>query len=300
MAKRLATLVKLTILAGLAAGLASCSLLSPAPGHSYTVWVLDDADPDSINPPFDDTITIITGESASGLSNMITGINVVQTIGGARKLAVSPDGTYALVAAGALSSAELECLDTSGQKRWSLPKQVSAVCFLDADHAYVLVTNGTISGESTLLLDPQTGTVEKTVPPSGFDLAVDGAHSAVWIVGPDIKQLDLDLNLRFTLDPIGWNAVSVDFDSDGAAWVAERYHPDVAGSANRLLKISPQGSVAQTIPLDFAPRCVRVDRRDGSLWVTGGQGIHKFAADGTQVITIPGPGFTVYVDQVDG
>jgi hypothetical protein len=61
----------------------------------------------------------------------------------------------------------------------------------------------------------------------------------------------------------------VDVSPDGSIWVAEREHPNVSGSTNRLLKISVNGQILKTVNLDWSPMCVRVDPSDGSLWVTG-------------------------------
>jgi hypothetical protein len=61
--------------------------------------------------------------------------------------------------------------------------------------------------------------------------------------------------------------------------VAEREHPNVTGSTNRIFKLSTEGKILKTIGLPFSPGCLRVDRSDGSVWVTGGKaqktGIHK-------------------------
>ena len=72
-----------------------------------------------------------------------------------------------------------------------------------------------------------------------------------------------------TCDPIGWCAVSVDVDGDGCIWAAERSHPDVSGSQDRLLKISPKDEILLSIGLAWSPLCVRVDRTDGAVWATG-------------------------------
>ena len=279
-------------------GISSCALFAPPPGYESTVWILDNADPDFANPPFDDTLTVVSSDGS--LVNTITGINITQTIGGCRRLAVSSDGAYALVAVTDPAGPKLVCLEVSGEECWSLDRRVAAVDFLDAQHAYALTTTGTISGEALLLIDPRDGTVLGEADQGGFDLVVDGDHGAIWLVGADVKKLDLAMERQFVIDPIGWSAVSVDFTSDGSAWVAEQAHPDVPGSADRLLKIGPDGSVVRTVPLDFSPSCVRVDRGDDSLWVAGGGGVRKFGSDGTPLLSIPGLSFTLCIDQADG
>ena len=288
---------KLFVFALLMVGISSCTLFAPPPSREPAVWILDNADPDYQNPPFDDTLTVISSDGSP--INVITDINIPQVIGGCRQLAVSPDGAYALVAVVG-PPRRLVCFEVSGEERWSLGRRVTAVDFLDPQHVYALTTTGTTSGEAVLLIDPRDGTVLEEADQGGFDLVVDGEHGAIWIVGADIKKLDLHMERQLIIDPIGWSAVSVDFASDGSAWVAERTHLNVPESANRLLRIGPDGSVVQTVPLAFIPSCVRVDRSDDSLWVAGGGRIHKFGSDGTPLLSIPGPSYTLYIDQADG
>jgi len=261
------------------------------------VWVLDNADPDFQNPPFDDTLTVMGTDGT--LINTMTGFNIAQSIGGRRALAVGPDGSYALVAETLAS--RLSRYDLSGEMRWSLNQKISAIDILDDTHAYALTTRGTIYGETLILLNPMDGTVMEEVEYGGFDLVVDRDHGAIWVVGADIKKLNLDdLELQFAIDPIVWAAMSVDFRSDGSAWVAEREHPDVAGSQNRILLIAPDGTVTQVVELNFPPMCLRVDRRDDSIWVTGGGRLHKFDKDGMLILSFIAPDFTLSVDQHDG
>jgi DNA-binding beta-propeller fold protein YncE len=287
---RIFCFVAFLFLALLLVGISSCTLMPQPPLHKSTVWILDNADPDRV--------TVIKSDGTP--INTITGIDIDQTIGGNRRLAVSPDGSYALVSVIGPSSQKLVCFEVSGKERWRLERAVAAADFLDPYNAYALTTTGTIYGQAILRIDPRDGRVLEEADQGGFDLVVDREHGAIWIVGADIKKLNLAMDRELLLDPIGWSAVSVDFTSDGSVWVAERAHPDVPGSANRLLKISPDGNVVQRVPLDFSPFCVRVDRTENSLWVAGGGKIHKFRSDGTILVSIAGPSFTLCIDQVDG
>ncbi|EDZ67008.1 hypothetical protein NOC27_335 [Nitrosococcus oceani AFC27] len=58
----------------------------------------------------------------------------------------------------------------------------------------------------------------------GFDVAIDDTNYAIWIVGADVKKLNIFLEQECALDPVEWTAVSVDFDSSGSIWIAERKH----------------------------------------------------------------------------
>jgi hypothetical protein len=113
------------------------------------------------------------------------------------------------------------------------------------------------------------GQIKSRAKIGGFDLVLDEQRHVLWTVSSNIKKCDLDLNVLRELNIIGWCAVSVDLNFDGSIWVAERQHPNVNTSQDRLLKISPDGVLLKTVMLDFSPMCLRVNPADGSLWVTG-------------------------------
>jgi hypothetical protein len=164
---------------------------------------------------------------------------------------------------------------TTGERLWRLKAEsVSANDFMSSTISpdgvvYALASDGTINGSQTFAID-QTGRVIRQAPVGGFDLAFDAERSVLWLVGKNVKKCDLKLNVLMEMNQIGWCAVSVDLDGDGSIWVAERQHPDVAQSTNRIFKLSPAGQVLKTVGLAFSPACLRVDRSDGSVWVTGG------------------------------
>src|SRR5262249_38311697 len=141
---------------------------------------------------------------------------------------------------------------------------------------------GTIFGQNILRISPN-GDVLAQAAEGGFDLAVDSKNQTIYIVGADIKCLDLTLHRHWAIDPIRWSAVSVDVAPDGSAWVAERQHPQVFGSSNRLLRVSRQGVVLRTIDLDYSPFCVRVDSNDSSVYVAGDQ-LYKYDDSGRLLV----------------
>ena len=86
-----------------------------------------------------------------------------------------------------------------------------------------------------------------------------------------------------SVDVSTWCASSVDIDPrSGAAWVAVREHPDVAGSSNRLLKFDTDGKELAAIDLgQRSPFRVSVDPKDGSVWVAHFmKSVERFSADG--------------------
>jgi hypothetical protein len=134
---------------------------------------------------------------------------------------------------------------------------------------FALTSSGTIYGNQILLIGLQ-GQILRQASIGGFDLAVDDKRKVVWLVGKNIKKCDLEFKVLQEVNSIGWCAVSIDLSSDGSVWVAERQHPDVAQSTNRLLKVSQEGQVLKAVGLPFSPLCLRVERSDETVWVTGG------------------------------
>ena len=94
------------------------------------------------------------------------------------------------------------------------------------------------------------------------------------------------------IDPIGWCVVSVDLCSDGSAWVAERTHSQVSASKNRLIHVSSEGKILQTIDLTYRPFCVRVDRTDDGIYAVSDR-LYKYDKAGK-------PLFDVYIGVDNG
>jgi hypothetical protein len=238
-----------------------------APGESSDVRiiVLDDSDSDYKNPPFEDTVHLRNSKGKA--MKTLSGFNICQTVGGCRAVSASDDGASFVVCENVAN--RLCAYETgTGKQIWSLPGGFTTAV-MSGPWTYALTSAGTIYGDSLLAIDG-TGTVTNQAKVGGFDIAIDPAHRVLWLVGADIKKCDLNLQVLTTVDPIAWCAVSVDVGADGSAWVAEREHPDVQGSTNRLLNISPDGALLQTIPLaNMTPLCVRVDGSSGRVWVTG-------------------------------
>ncbi|HXJ72235.1 MAG TPA: Ig-like domain-containing protein, partial [Candidatus Dormibacteraeota bacterium] len=242
------------------------------------VWVFHDEDPDWTNPPFDDTLAGL--DDAGQPVVALGGFNSAQTIGGNRTIATTKEGDAVLVCENVAN--RLSKLDVFGQPLFSLPRPITAIDLAADGTIFALEDHtGTIFGENLLRLSAD-GVLQEQVAAGGFDLVVDDEHQAIFVVGADLKYLGYDLRVHWTIDPIAWCAVSVDLASDGSAWVAERLHPQVFGSANRLLKVSSQGTVLTTMALPYSPFCVRVDRTDDSIYVAGDR-FYKYDADGHQL-----------------
>jgi hypothetical protein len=157
----------------------------------------------------------------------------------------------------------------TGNLLWSIKGNYRAVV-VGRDVVYALTSGRTIYGNGVQVLDHGGKIIKQSTEINGYDIVIDPNENFMWLVGSDIKKCDTDLSLVKVIKPVKWCAVSVDICADGSIWVAERDHSDVLRSRNRLIKIDRQGTIIRSIPLnELSPMCVRVDKSDENVWVTG-------------------------------
>ena len=287
-ARRLGKLLVLSLMASAAGLRATAQPASPLP----PVWVLHNEDPEFFDPPFDDFLRHYNSDGEESVT--VTGFNLGSAIGAWRALAATPDGG---VVAADFGSDVLLRFDARGEELFSIPISGMAAIEVAASGEMFGLLGSTIHGDGIVKLEAD-GAEVKRIRGGGVDLAVDDARGAVWVVGSTIQRYTLDLDRQWTRTPIGWTAVSVDLAADGSAWIAERSREQVHGSVDRLLQVSPAGEVLETIDLEYAPWCVRVDG-EGSLWVSGGSccptsietlersRLHKYRPTGMELMSTP-------------
>jgi hypothetical protein len=232
------------------------------------VLVLDNRDSNYKFPPFDDVVLLLNNKGE--VINQINGLNICQNMGGNRAISVSDDGRFFIVCENVADKITAYDL-TTGDEIWSLPGKFRSAAIAE-DVTYVLGSSEDDKKyrDEIVSIDSEGNIIKRSKEAKGFDIAVDPNANCLWLVGSDIKKYDMDLKVVKTIDPIIWYAVSVDICPDGSIWVAECEHIEVSGSQNRLLNISSKGNILQNIPLnDLSPSCVRVNRSDGSVWITG-------------------------------
>jgi hypothetical protein len=270
--------------------------------------VLENCDDDYTTPPFEDAVSVCGSDARLG--RKVGGLNICETTGGCRALSVSTDGASFLVCENV--GHKLTTYETgTGKRLWSLDGEFRSGVFSPEGTVYALTSKGTAHERRLVSID-STGRIVREAEVAGFDIAMDADHAALWLVGADIKKCDLGLNVLFAVNPLKWCAVSVDVCADGSAWVAEREHLQVPGSKNRLLRISATGAVLKTVDLDWSPFCVRVDRSDGSVWVSG-KGFRKilwwdqvwprtrkYDGTGSLLLAIDYGGHSIDLDRSDG
>jgi hypothetical protein len=155
----------------------------------------------------------------------------------------------------------------TARKLWSVDGEFTAATVAPDGRVYAVVSAGKIYGDRTVVVE--NGRIINQSTNAGFDMALDSARNVLWLVGKTIKKCDLELKSLLEIAPIKWCASSVDVNSDGSIWVAEREHPNVSGSINRILKISSAGQILNSVNLGYDPVCVRAEASGGAVWVTG-------------------------------
>jgi len=259
---------------------------------SQNVWILNNGDPDYQNPPFNDSLKVFQHDGTFLMAK--GGFNITQTISGTRGIAASQDGQSCWVSS--FVNDLLLKIDIQGNTVLEIPRGIGAIDIEQSGLIYALTSSGTIFGDSIIVLDEQGNFLIGEFY-GGIDIAVDNENSSVWIVGADIKRLNLDLQHQFTIDPVEWSATSVDYASDGTAWIGEGLHSGVPGSKNRLLHIDLNGTILDSIDFTSRPMCVRVDRSDETVWIISGA-LYKYIPSQSQLDLIDNiSGFTLSIDQ---
>ena len=316
--------VRICVLFLLIFSLAVCAAATEVP-DSVTqpphILVLDNCDSGNV-PPFNDMVLLLN--SKGEVINRIGGLSICQSIGDNRSISVSEDGRFFVVCEHDVAN-KITAYDLpTGIEMWSLAGSFRSAAIAQGV-TYALTSGATIYGKGITAIDSGGNIIKQSEEASGFDIVIDPNAKYLWLVGGDIKKCDMNLNVVKMIDPITWCAVSVDICTDGSIWVAEREHIEEAGSQNRLLNISSKGKILQNIPLnDLSPMCVRVNKSNGSIWVTGilcpirrrltfrqwppwrrtygyiGPRTQKYSSEGKLLLEIKRGGHSIDIDPSDG
>ncbi len=267
-AKRLVALV--VVAGGLLVALWCGYTRLMSPKHASTILVIDSFKPDFKMRPFHDAVIAFGPQGKPSL--ILTNLRVFQTVGGARCLSVSQDGSFFVVCESV--GRHLTAYETpTGRPLWSVDGEFNAATIAQDGRVYAIrtergyVVDGS-GGEQIVVID-HGRILQRAGRAGSSDLALDAQHKALWLVGERIMKCDLELKVLRQIDTVRWCAASVDINPDGSIWAAEREHRDVSQSTNRIIKISSQGQILQSVGLPWSPLCLRADPSDGGVWVTG-------------------------------
>lgn len=228
--------------------------------QAQDVWIFGNNDKDGIEP-HNDSLIIMNGQCEIVAS--ATNLNIGEGASSRRYLQVAEDGSYAWLVSAPEDS--ITKIDPQGNRIKSIGIKAGAF-YLMEESLYMLGNNGTFLGDSIFILNNE-GQITDKAEYSGYDLAIDKKNHAVWIVGMDIKRLDINLNLTFVKDPVPWAALSVDIGENGGIWVALGKHPGIPESKDCVYEVSSSGDTLQRVDLPGRPNCVRYDTLNKQVWI---------------------------------
>lgn len=240
------------------------------------VLVLEDCDSDNklSTDPYGDTAFLLN--SKCEFVRKFHGLNITSAFCSPRKISVSEDGRFFAVCERGPNT--LVVYETAtGRKMWSLTGIFNSAVFannlLYATHY-----------ESVFAID-SSGIIVKHARIDAYDMAFDQTRNCFWISGLDIKKCNLDLEPVLTIERIKGirGPLLIDVNPDGSIWIAQKDAYDRYNSENRLVKVSPEGKILQTINLEFSPVRVCIDRSDGSVWTTGKRKERDFSRFGDEL-----------------
>ncbi|MHC4205675.1 MAG: NHL repeat-containing protein [Planctomycetota bacterium] len=226
------------------------------------VLVLEDCDRDNklSTAPYGDAAFLINSECE--LVRKFHGLNITSAFCDFRNISVSEDSRFFAVCE-RMPNALVVYETATSRKMWSLIGIFNSPVFIKN---LLYVTNY----DSIFAID-SSGIIVKHARIAAYDMAFDSARNYLWVSGIDIKKCNLDLEPVMTVEYIKGirGPLLIEVNPDGSIWVAQKDAYNRYSSENRLVKVSPEGKILQTINLEFSPVRVCVDKSDGSVWTTG-------------------------------
>jgi DNA-binding beta-propeller fold protein YncE len=244
------------------------------------VFVLDNCDPDFRGKEnYEDNLSFI--DPAGKVVFRVSGLNNCESIGSSHMVASDPSRGCAWI----LENVGHRILkyDLKGKELLKLHEIDANALAVDpaSGNVWVLTSNGTIYGESLIVLDDR-GQKLANYSVGGFDIAYDKKDKAFWIAGKQLSKFKGE-KLIFSKDITTWCASSLAVDqSTGNVWVTVRRHTQVPTSLNELLLFDNDGTIKKTIGIgDKMGFHVSVNSRDGAAWVTMfGHSVQRYSAAG--------------------
>jgi DNA-binding beta-propeller fold protein YncE len=246
-----------------------CSKKSPAQPINTKVFVLDDSNDNSVTQKQEYNVLML--DKNCKLLKKVGGFKVKGDLSKQKVIAVSEDNRLFAVCEDAAN--ELSIYETSTGKEyksitWPERNVNSAIFFKDKIYA----VNQTIA----LAIDFQKGSFKEINTfwdGPCYDFIFDKKNNCFWTVGLRIIKYDMNFKSLFEVDEVFDRSIarafSVDVTSDGSIWAAIREITKQNGAENKLVKISTDGDIIETIPVELAPVCICIDKSDNSIWVTG-------------------------------
>jgi thiol-disulfide isomerase/thioredoxin len=247
---------------------------------SPALVVADDTDPDfEKDKPRTDGVRMLSENgtelwSASGLNNC-------QTVGGVHGVAVDRERGRVFVRE--LVSNRVTAFNFTGQKLWQIDSVRASALAVDPKTGNLWASGGDSLNEGETVVFDSQGNEVAGYPYVGVDMAYDPHSDSIWLVGYEIIKLNREGEVLFRKKVDGWCCASVSVNSnDGSVWIAERDHPDVARSNNRLWLLASDGNVRLEQDLkDDDIFVVASDPKSGDAWFSGhSKGLRRASESG--------------------
>jgi RNA polymerase sigma factor (sigma-70 family) len=250
---------------------------------------------------YNDNLTLLdpTGKQ----SFRVSGFNNGESIGSSRMVAADPARKCIWVTENVAH--RIRRFDLAGKETLTIPGVHASAIAIDPQtgNVWALAGEGQIGTGRTVVYDDK-GKEVASYDISGWDIAYDRKARAFWIAERKLTKITAAKGeVICSADVSTWCASSVDVDArTGAAWVAVREHPDVAGSSNRLLEFDADGKELLAIDLgQKRPFRVSVDPKNGSVWVAHFmKSVERFSADGKSQAEHAVEALAVQVDPAGG
>jgi hypothetical protein len=255
--------------------------------------VLDDCDADfDRSRPHLDGLRILKvsdGPSPGYVKSVIDQeFNTCETIGAIH--CVAADAARGRIYVSEMAGDRVTTLDLRGRKLWQVSKISAGALAVDPKTGHLWCTVGqNLEHGETVVLDGK-GHELASYPIRGTDIAFDPHTDGFWLVGNQVTKVSREGKVLFQQRCEGWAFVSVAVNpTDGSVWIAERAHPDLARSVNRLWHRNANGGVLSVRELGanmiFGVAC---EPKTGKVWITNLQSdLLHLTAQGDELRPLP-------------
>jgi hypothetical protein len=239
------------------------------PGSRPAVVVLDDCDPNFLGKVegHNDGLRLLTADGKE--TRRIGGLSNCESI--ARNHGIALDPERGRIYARELVAHRIMATDLAGRVVWRVDSIHASAMAVDPENGdlWCLVDDGTIKAGELVVLDLE-GNRRAHHPVRGVDIAYDPHHQAFRVVGEDLVRLDRrGKDLLNIPNFAAWSCSAVaPIPGRGEAWLVERKHPQVAASRGRVVRVSSDGEIRQSLERDdWNPFGVACEPGTGQAWV---------------------------------
>ncbi|HWB11733.1 MAG TPA: carboxypeptidase regulatory-like domain-containing protein [Pirellulales bacterium] len=261
--------------------------------------VLDNSDPEYGPGAHHDGLRLLS-EAGPELWSA-TGLNTGQHVGGVHGVAIDRprERVYVCESVGK----RVVAFRIDGSRLWQVDQVETDAIAVDEATGNVWTSGGSMLNDGETVVFDSQGNEVAAYPFRAIDLAYDSHDGAFWLAGYELLKLNRDGNVLFRKRVDGWCYASVSVNpADGSVWLAERQHPDIPRSKNRVWLLNADGSVRREFDLrDGSAFCVACIPRSGDAWVAGARlGLRQLAAAGHIGEPLPMTAWSVSVSPTTG